>query len=161
VRYEAPRGADGQRRTRTETVRGPKRAAQRRLRELLDQVDRGVAADAGRMTVAQWLEQWLAECRHTVSPKTWQERASYVRLHLAPALGAIPLARLSPADVQGYLTRALTLGRLDGRGGLSPQRVLHHERVLHTALERARKLRLIAVNSCDDVDPPRVERARS
>jgi integrase len=111
------------------------------------------------MTVAQWLEAWLAECRHTVSPKTHQERASYVRLHLIPALGAIPLARLAPADIQFYLTRALTAGRLNGRGGLAPQTVLHHERVLHTALERARKLRLIAINPCDDVDPPRVERA--
>jgi integrase len=36
--------------------------------------------------------------------------------------------------------------------------VRHHERVLHTALERARKLRLIAVNPCADVEPPRVER---
>ena len=140
-------------------MRGSKRAAQRRLRELLGQVDRGVAADAGKMTTGWWLEEWLAECKHTVSPKTWQERADYVKLHLAPALGAISLAKLAPADIQGYLTRALTSGRLNGKGGLSPQTVLHHERVLHTALERARKLRLIAVNPCDDIDPPRVERA--
>jgi integrase len=159
LRYELPRGADGKRRTRTETVRGAKRDAQRRLRELMASVDRGVAVDPGKMTTGQWLERWLAECRYTVAPKTWQERAAYVRLHLVPALGAIPLARLAPADIQGYLTIALTSGRLDGRGGLAPQTVLHHKQVLHTALARARKLRLIPVNPVDDVDPPRVERA--
>jgi len=159
IRYELPRGPDGKRRTRTATIRGSKRDAQRRLRELLGEIDRGVVVDTGKMTVGQWLQEWLAECAHTVSPKTHQERAGYVRLHLTPALGAIALARLSPADIQRYLTHALTSGRLNGKGGLSPQTILHHERVLHTALERARKLRLIAINPCDDVDPPRVERA--
>lgn len=152
----------GKRRIRYATVRGSKRDAQRRLRELLSEIDRGMVADAGHLTTGQWLEQWLAECRHTVSPKTWQERAAYVRLHLAPALGAIQLARLSPAAIQAHYSRALTSGRLDGSGrGLSPQTVRHHDRVLHTALERARKLRLIAVNPVDDVDPPRVERAET
>jgi integrase len=161
IKYDI--GADpitGKRRIRYESIRGgSKREAQRRLRELLSQVDRGVVTDAGKMTTGQWLEQWLAECKHTVAPKTWQEREGYVRLHLLPALGQIPLTKLAPVHIQAYLTTALTSGRLDGRGGLAPQTVVHHERVLHTALDRARKLRLIAVNPVDDVDPPRVERA--
>ena len=103
----------------------PKRDAQRRLRELLTEVDRGVAADSGKLTVGQWLEQWLAECEHTVAPKTWQERESFVRHHLAPALGAIRLDRLTPAAIQHYFTTALAGGRLDGKGGLSPQTVVH------------------------------------
>jgi integrase len=148
----------GRRLTRYKTVHGAKRDAQRELRTLLGQVDRGVVADAGKITVEQWLEQWLAECRHTVAPKTWQEREAYVRLHLAPALGPIPLAKLAPVHIQSYLTTALTSGRLDGKGGLGAQTVVHHERVLHVALERARKLKLMAANPCDDVDPPRVER---
>jgi hypothetical protein len=51
IRYELPRGPDGRRRTRTETVRGAKRDAQRRRRELLAEVDRGMVADAGKLTV--------------------------------------------------------------------------------------------------------------
>jgi integrase len=118
-----------------------------------------VAVDASKMTVAQWLEQWLAETKHTTAPKTHQERTGYVRHHLGPKLGAIPLAKLSPFQIQRYITDALTSGRLDGQGGLAAMTVCHHERVLHAALDRARRLRLIAVNPCDDVDPPRVERA--
>ena len=98
----------------------------------------------------------LAECKHTVAPKTWQEREGCIRLHLVPALGAIPLAKLSPAHIQHYYTTALTSGRLDGKGGLSPQTVRHHDRALHTALARARKLKLISINPVDDADPPRV-----
>jgi integrase len=150
----------GRRRVRYKTVRGAKRDAQRELRELLGAVDRGMVADAGKTTTGQWLEQWLAECKHTVAPKTWQERAAYVRLHLAPALGTIPLARLAAVQIQAYYSKALSSGRLDGKGGLAPQTVRHHDRTLHTALERARKLRLIATNPVNDVEPPRVERAR-
>jgi integrase len=150
----------GKRRVRYKTVHGRKSDAQRELRNLLGAVDRGVVADAGKMTTKQWLEQWLAECKHTVAPKTWQERDAYVRLHLVPALGTILLAKLTPVHIQNYYSEALTSGRLDGTGGLSAQTVRHHDRVLHTALDRARRLRLIAVNPVDDVDPPRVERAK-
>ena len=97
-------------------MRGAKRDAQRRLRDLLGAVDRGIVADAGKMTAGQWLEQWLAECKHTVAPKTWQERDAYVRLHLVPALGAIPLAKLAPAHIQGYYSeRAHLRAALDGK----------------------------------------------
>jgi integrase len=159
VRVTLPADGTGKRRVRTETVRGTLRNAQQRLRAILGDVDKGASADPGKLTVGQWLEQWLAECKHTVAPKTWQERDAYVRLHLTPALGVIKLTRLSTDDIQRYLTRALTSGRRDGKGGLAPQTVAHHERVLHTALERARRRHLIAVNPCDDVERPRVERA--
>ena len=149
----------GRRITKYKTVRGAKREAQAELRRLLGAVDRGIVADAGKMTVAQWLQRWLAECKHTVAPKTWQERDAYVRLHLIPALGRIMLTKLAPDHIQNYYSEALTSGRLDGKGGLAPQTVHHHDRVLHTALDRARKLKLIATNPVDDVEPPRVERA--
>jgi integrase len=159
IRYELPREHGGRRRTRTETVRGSKKLAQQRLRAILTGIDRGAAADPSKMTTGHWLEEWLAECRHTVSPKTWQERAGYVRLHMVPALGPIRLTKLKSADIQRYLTTALTSGRIDGKGGLAPQTVVHHKQVLHTALERARGLGLIAVNPVGDAKPPKVEPA--
>jgi hypothetical protein len=149
----------GKRRIRYKTVRGKKSDAQRELRNLLGAVDKGVVADAGKMTVGQWLEQWLAECKHTVSPKTWQEREAFVHKHLIPALGSIPLARLNPVQIQAHYTDALTSGRLDGKGGLSAQTVRHHDRVLHVALDRARQLHLIATNPVEDANPQKVERA--
>src|SRR5207253_2872559 len=78
--------------------------------------------------------------------------------HLVPALGPVPLAKLQPVHLQGYYSEALTRGRRDGKGGLSPQTVRHHDRVLNVALKRARALRLIATNPVEDVARPRVER---
>ena len=148
----------GKRATKYKTVRGKKSDAQRELRNLLGAADKGIVTDAGRMTIGAWLEQWIQEARHTVSPKTHERYSEIVHKHLVPALGVLPLAKLAPVHIQGFYSDALTSGRLDGKGGLSPQTVVHFDRVLHLALKRARSLRLIAVNPAEDVERPQVER---
>jgi integrase len=139
------------------TVRGKKSEAQAELRRLLGTVYVGRHVDPGKMTVGDWLKQWLEEARHTTSPKTHERYSEIVNLHLHPALGAIQLAKFAPVHIQGFYSDALKSGRLDGKGGLSPQTVLHFHRLLDHAMKRARKLRLIAVNPVEDVDPPKVE----
>jgi hypothetical protein len=58
VKYEAgPDPKTGQRRTRYITVKGTKREAQRRLVELLHQVDIGTHCDLSKLTIADYLEQ--------------------------------------------------------------------------------------------------------
>jgi integrase len=139
------------------TVRGKKSEAQAELRRLLGTVDIGQHVDPGKMTVGDWLKQWLEEARHTTSPKTHERYSEIVNQHLRPALGVIQLAKFGPIHIQGFYSDALKSGRLDGKGGLSPQTVLHFHRLLDHAMKRARKLRLIAVNPVEDVDPPKVE----
>jgi integrase len=159
IKYDL--GADpitGKRRIRYQTVKGSKRDAQAELRRLLGQVDQGVHANPGKLTVGDWLRRWLDECRHTVAPKTHQGYAQIVEQHLIPALGAIRLAQLAPVHIQDHYNQALASGRHDGKGGLSARTVHHHDRVLNIALKRARKLRLIATNPTEDATPPKVER---
>jgi integrase len=148
----------GKRRSKTETVRGNKRDAQRVLRQRLDALDKGTFADAGKVTLGQWLTEWLSQAKHTTSPKTHERYGEIVNGHLIPNLGALPLAKLSAASIQSFYTKCLTSGRLDGKGGLSAQTVRHFDRVLNVALKRARALRLIAYNPVEDVEKPRVER---
>jgi integrase len=150
--------ATGRRITRFKTVHGAKRDAQRELRAILTALDGGAYADPRKMTVGQWLSQWLEEAQHVVARKTLERYREIVDRHLVPALGAIPLGKLQPVHVQAYYTQALATGRRDGTGGLSAQTVVHHDRVLNVALKRARSLRLIASNPIEDVSRPRVER---
>ena len=63
------------------------------------------------------------------------------------------LAKLAPVHIQGFYSDALSSGRLDGKGGLSPQTVVHFGRVLNLAMKRAKKLRLIASNPVEDASP--------
>jgi integrase len=60
--------------------------------------------------------------------------------------------------IQSYYSKALESGRLDGKGGLSAQTVLHHHRVLHDALQQAVRWRLLGRNSAAAVEPPKPER---
>ena len=120
----------GQRITRYKTVRGAKRDAQRELRTILTSIDGGTFADPNKMMLAEWLRQWLAEAQHSVARKTLERYREIVELHLIPALGAVPLAKLQPVHIQAYYAHALASGRRDGSGGLSGQTVVHHDRVL-------------------------------
>ena len=159
IKYDSGRDpVTGKRVINYATVQGSKRDAQRELRRRLSAVDVGAHIDPGGLTVADWLRQWLEEARYKVSPKTLERYTEIVEKHLVPNLGALPLGKLQPIHIQHYYTRALTSGRRDGKGGLAPQTIVHHDRVLNVALKRARKLRLIASNPVDDVERPQVER---
>ena len=55
------RDALGQRQRRFLTVRGTKAQAQRKLRELLSTLDKGLALPGGKILLRDWLDRWLAE----------------------------------------------------------------------------------------------------
>lgn len=101
-------------------------------------------------TLGQWLNWWLAE---DVAPSravsTIYGYRNIIRLHLLPALGDIPLETLSPLLLQTYLS--MKLGE-----GLSPNTVLKHYNLLHTALGQAVKLGLLPMNPSRGVTPPRL-----
>jgi hypothetical protein len=69
------------------------------------------------LTVGDFLEGWLMEvARVTVRPRTYVSYRYVVGFHLAPALGEVALAALSPADVQAFLNAK-------SASGLSPRTV--------------------------------------
>ena len=147
----------GKRRQKWLTINGNKREAERELARRLNELNTGAFVDPSKLTVAEFLEQWLASyAEMNVSAKTLERYQSIVRRHLIPAMGSLPLPRLSPLHIQQHYSDALKRGRKDGRdGGLSPQSVLHHHRLLHEALEMAVKWQLLARNPADAVEPPR------
>jgi hypothetical protein len=72
-----------------------------------------------------------------------------VRKNLVPALGAVHLMKLRPAQIADAYTRALTGGRRNGKGGLSANTVIYMHRVLKQALGRAAKWQMIVRNPAD------------
>src|SRR6516164_1508785 len=89
----------GKRRFASATVRGTRKDAERELRRLLRTVDTGEHVDPTRMTVAQWLDQWLTSIGETVSPKTLERYTELVRNFLSPELGALQITKLAPAHI--------------------------------------------------------------
>ena len=106
-----------------------------------------------------FLKRWLRDYAAVrVAAKTFERYAEIVRLHLIPALGHHPLAKLQPLHIQAHYSQALQDGRRDGKGGLLAQTVLHHHRILKEALQQAVRWQLLARNPADAVDPPRPRR---
>src|ERR1017187_622280 len=55
---------------------------------VLRELQTGLLANSGRMTVSAYLEQWLTDYASArVSTKTFEDYANLVRRHLEPALG--------------------------------------------------------------------------
>ena len=147
--------SDGRRRQKWHAFRGPKRDAQRELTRLLRELDTGAYVEPTHLTVAEYLERWLAHIKQSVSALTYERYADIVRQHLVPAFGRTELSQLRPLHIQDFYAKALTSGRLDGRGGVSAQTVLHYHRVLHQALKQALRWQLIVRNPAESVTPPR------
>ncbi len=155
LKFEKGRAEDGSRVIGYETVRGTKRAAQRRLTEILESINKGSFIEATAITVGEFLKQWLSDsARHNVSAKTYERYAEIVDKHLVTTLGETRLADLSPLAIQAYYSKALSQGRRDGTGGLAPRTVLHHHRLLAEALKQAVAWRLLARNPAESVKPP-------
>jgi integrase len=153
--------ATGKRRIATSMVKGDRRAAERELRRLLRTLDTGEHVDPSRMTIRQWLTNWLSIVREEVSPKTY-ERYSEIACHfLMPALGNLPLVKLAPVHIQTAYSALATTGRRDGKsGGLSPQTRRHIHRILNSALARAVEQQILARNPAEVFKKrlPKVER---
>ena len=149
----------GRRRQQWVTVKGTKKDAEKRLAELLHQLDTGTFIKPGKITVAEYLEHWLKDyVEPNLSPRTAEGYESIIRRHLVPGMGKILLTQLRPEHIQQYLSEKLSKGRWDGKGGLNPRTVSHHHTALHRALKIAVKWGLLPRNPADAIEPPRCQR---
>jgi integrase len=101
-----------------------------------------------RQLTSTYLTDWLAIMKPKVKPKTYRIYEQFVRIHLIPALGRTPVAKISPQQVARLWAQRLETGS-------SPTTVHHLHSLLHKALGDAQRLGLVPRNVTDLVDPPR------
>ncbi|MBI4332463.1 MAG: site-specific integrase [Chloroflexi bacterium] len=140
--------ATGRRLRQWVSVKGNKKDAEKKLGELLHQLDTGSFMTPGKTTVAEYLERWLTDYRANLSPRGFERYRDIIRAHLIPDLGAIPLTQLRPEHLQRHYTAMLKSGRSAGT-------VRYHHAVLHVALQTAVKWGLVVRNVADAVDAPK------
>lgn len=142
-----------------ETFHGNITDARKRLREMLTELDKGIFTKPSKVTVADYLKQWLRDCAYAnLAPRTAEGYDSIILRHLIPNLGMIPISQLQPEMIQRYISDKLNNGRIDGRGGLTARTVRHHVVCLHTALQNAVKIGILFRNPVDAVTIPKAER---
>ena len=142
----------GKRKYQWVSVKGTKKEAEKRLSEILHQLDTGTFMLPGRTTMAEYLEKWLSDyAKPNLSPRGFERYESICRVHLIPSLGGILLTQLRPEHLQKHYTAKLN-------NGLSALTVKYHHTVIHKALQTALKWGLVNRNVADGVDVPRARR---
>ncbi len=150
--------ATGRRLRHFESLRGTKKVAQQRMHELLYTLEQGAYVRPSRLTVAQFLGEWLRDyVELNCSPRTKASYEMIIRRHLIPELGSIPLSQLEPRHLQASYSRQRERGRVDGKGQLSPQTVRYCHSLLSEALGYAVKMGLLSRNVAQATEAPRAD----
>ncbi|MGI5836440.1 MAG: site-specific integrase, partial [Chloroflexota bacterium] len=112
--------------------------------------ENGHLPDPGRLTLQEYLHQWLEQAEGRLRPKTRQEYIDVANVHILPHIGPVRLSRLTPL----HLARLYT--RLQKDGVSSFRREKAHT-LLHKLLADAHKWGLLANNPAALVDGPKRE----
>jgi len=106
IRYQVSPG-----KTATETIKGEKRDAEKRLRALLKLVDEGATKAPTRETLSAWLTRWLADKKAKTAASTFERYREIAEKTIGPAIGDIPLGKLTPDRIAEFYTSLATNGR--------------------------------------------------
>lgn len=133
--------ANGKRHTKT--FRGTKAGARKELRALTTAVDTGAHVDPNKMTLGQWIDQWIAagapgRKKIKVGQRTLERYEELLRLHVKPKLGDKVLQKLKATEIDELY------GELEQR--LAPMTVHHVHTCFNSALSTAERKGILASN---------------
>ena len=128
------------------------------LAELIKRVHDGDYRAPDRITFGDYLvERWLPMKKSQLRASTFGSYANNIAVHIAPGLGAIPLQRLQPEDLDAFYAELLVNGRRNGAGGgLAPKTVRIIHGIIRKALADAHRKGTVTRNVADLADPPKV-----
>jgi integrase len=172
-----PDPVTGERRQSSKRGFTTRAAADAFVRDALAKVTSGVYIEPARVTLADYLDGWLASLRK--KPTTMADYRQSIECYIAPRIGGIRLEQLTPEHLdrlyRGLETNGKRRGacRTDGRTcpvpgcgpdlheGLSAKSVRNVHGCLHVALEAAVARGYLPRNVADLANPPKARRARS
>ena len=130
-------------------------------------IEESQSLDVGRAdeyTVATWLRSWYdIYAKPNIRVATADRYQLMVEQYTIPRIGNIKLTKLTAHDLQKLYKDLMENGRIDrksghGNPGLSSTTVRSLHLMLHSALERAVKERLILRNPTEDCIAPKVQK---
>jgi len=144
----------GRKRYVERTYRGPKKEAQRALAALVLEVERLSPRSAGDGTLEALCNEWLAHAAASFSPRTVTTTRGYLDQPIIPAIGAIQVARLTPADLDRFYRYLLEVG--GPKGPYAPATIRRIHGIVRRALTQGVRWGWLSHNPAVDASPPRV-----
>ena len=130
-------------------------------------IEENVGIDYGRArtyTVGTWLEVWMENyAKIKLRPSTFKTSQGFLKNHIKPQIGSIPLAELTSLDLQRFYKHLLDGGRVDRieakkkPKGLAPKTVRNIHQMIGSAYNLAMEQKLVARNPTDGCALPKAE----
>ena len=126
-----------------------------KLRQHIDFYQGVYLTERSRMTLGEWLDQWLEDIAGTIRPNTMTRYQGTVDRHIKPYLGDKPIAQVKGKDIQRlYKTLATRGNRISGKG-LSSGTIRGIHSMLHEALGAAQQASVIPRNPTEEIEAPK------
>ncbi len=127
-------------------------AARKGLRQFLMHREEELRTPRHELTLADWLESWMENIvQPTRAETTVYGYQKIIDNHLIPALGDIPLLKLTPMDIQQYYIQ------VQQTANLSNNTLRRHHDLLSSSLRSAVRQDKLLVSPMDRVEPPRAK----
>lgn len=109
------------------------------------------------LTLGEWLDKWYAlYVEPYLKQSTLVSYECYIRKHIKPFLGSIPLTDIDGMLLQNFFNEKYKSGRLDNRGGLSEKTLYNLRMMLHAVFRKALQNDLVQKNYVEHVLLPKV-----
>lgn len=126
-----------------------------KLRQHID-IYQGVdLTEQSRMTLGEWMDQWLENITGTIRPTTLTQYQWAVRIHIDPRLGSKPIAQVTGKDVQKLYDALASHGNQITGKGLASSTVRGIHSMLHEALDAAKQAGLVPWNPTEEIPAPK------
>lgn len=138
ARYTAPDGRQRSLYGKTE------KEVTAKLRGKFHELDSGAWREPAKMTVAQWLDIWLADYQHDNTDRTITKYKSIVNHNFKPIIGDIKITKLLPLHIRRLISTLQTRG-------LTQVTISGYCRILRTSLRCAVEAKLISENPAAEI----------
>lgn len=136
------------------TVKGSKREANTVMRQMIADMDKGIALRKSPKNVSEWLDEWVELYLPNVEETTRIGYKTKIRCYLKPAIGDILVQSLRAPHVQKMVNDMMARG-------LSPKNIRDTYNNINAAMKKAVSLRMIPYNPCEGVVLPKLKRYKA
>lgn len=136
------------------TIKGTKKEAKAVMRQMIVDMERGIAVRKSPKKVSEWLNEWLELYLPNIEKTTRIGYKTKINNYLIPALGDIYLQSLRTEHVQKLINDMMARD-------LSPKNIRDTYNNINAAMKKAVVLRMIPFNHCEGVALPKLKRYKA
>ena len=140
-----------------------RKEVEKALAEFVLEIEKGVYFEPTKLTFKDFADRWLRDyAEKDLEPKTvagYKEKLT----RILQAMGHLKIEQIRPTHLMEFYGNLQEDGvRLDGKpGGLSPNNIRHHHRVISTILSDAVQWQVLSTNPAARVKPPKVPKKKA